>query len=65
MNPLQITNSFLNLLPTEPTLETSVEGYLAFAQVQPLTDLMVEIIIFQLTERALFADIEMPTHCLN
>jgi hypothetical protein len=26
---------------------------------------MVEIILFQLRERALFADIDMPAYCLN
>jgi hypothetical protein len=51
--------------PAEPTLELSKESYLAHVQVQPLTDIMVEIILFQLRERALFADIEMPAYYLN
>jgi hypothetical protein len=65
MKLLQITNSTLGQSPTEPSLQLSIEGYLAYAQVQPLTDLMVEIIMFQLRERALFSDVEMPAYCLN
>ncbi len=65
MKLLQITNSTLAESPIEPTLQLSIEGFLAHAQVQPLTDLMVEIILFQLRERALFTDVEMPSYCLN
>jgi hypothetical protein len=65
MKPLQITNTILGQLPTEPARDPYIKGYLALVQVQPLTDLMVDIIIFQLRERALFADVEMPAYCLN
>jgi hypothetical protein len=51
--------------PTEATLELSSNRYIAHAQIQPLTDLMVEIIIFQLRERALFADVEISAYNLN
>jgi hypothetical protein len=50
---------------TEPILKPSIEKYLSHVQVQPLTDLMVDIIIFQMRERALFTDIDMPVYCLN
>ncbi len=65
MKLLQIKNATPTQSPTEPTLGLSIEGYVAHVQVQPLTNLMVEIIIFQLRERALFADVEMPAYCLN
>lgn len=65
MKLLQITNSTLAQSLTEPALQLSIAGYLAHIQVQPLTDIMVEIITFQLRERALFADVEMPAYYLN
>ena len=65
MKLLQMTNTTLDQSLTEPTLPLSIAGYLAHAQVQPLTDLMVDIIIFQWRERALFTEVELPASCLN
>ena len=65
MKLLQITDSTIAQSLIEPTSELSMNSYFAHAQVQPLTDLMFDIIIFQLRERALFADIEIPDYRLN
>jgi hypothetical protein len=65
MKLLQMTNATLDQSLIEPTLQLSIAGYLAHAQVQPLTDLMVDIIIFQWSERALFTEVELPASCLN
>jgi hypothetical protein len=65
MNLLCLTNSAPGQLPIDPASKLSIEACLAHAEIQPLTDIMVEIILFQLRERALFADIDMPAYCLN
>ena len=65
MKPLQLTKYITAQLPAEPSIELSKNNYLAYTQVQPLTDLMFDIIIFQLRERALFVDIEIPDYSLN
>jgi hypothetical protein len=48
---------------TKPALELTIESY--NTQVQPLTELMVEIITFQMKELALFSDVEINTNSLN
>jgi hypothetical protein len=65
MKLLQLTDSIMDQSLTEATFELSSNRYIAHAQIQPLTDLMVEIIIFQLRERALFADVEISAYNLN
>lgn len=47
----------------EPAIEFTSESY--NTQVQPLTELMVEIITFQLKERALFSDFDIQNNSLN
>ncbi len=47
---------------TEPSLQPTLECYLASAEAQPLTVLMIEIITFQLQERALFSNIDNFTN---
>ena len=63
MKLLHLSESTISPISTEFTLELSIESY--NTQVQPLTDLMVEIITFQLQERALFSELEIHTNSLN
>ncbi len=62
----QITDFTLTQSSVEPFVEVSINNYLSNSQiVQPLSDLMVEIITFQLRERALFTDVEITAYSLN
>lgn len=65
MKLLHVSEATLASTLTAPTLPLSLESYLAHVQIEPLTELMIEIITFQLREQALFADVELSASCLN
>ncbi|MDO1446912.1 hypothetical protein Q0590_11645 [Rhodocytophaga aerolata] len=63
MKRLDLNESAITPIYTKPTLELTIDSY--NTQVQPLTDLMVEIITFQLNELALFSNLEIHKNSLN
>lgn len=63
MKRLDLNESAITPIYTKPTLELTIDSY--NTQVQPLTDLMVEIITFQLNELALFSNLEIHKSSLN